>query len=70
MVSFGFAQDNLLTTNDVVALEIDCLSVRPEHRRRAPRVFTLSVVQNDTSEQVLFGSERNENLSCRALAED
>jgi hypothetical protein len=26
-----------LTTNGVVSLEIEYLSVRPEHRRRAPR---------------------------------
>src|SRR6266850_7182473 len=32
-----------LTTNGVVSLEIEYLSVRPEHRRRAPREFSHSL---------------------------
>ena len=34
-----------LTTNGVVSLEIEYLSVRPEHRRRAPREFSHSLAE-------------------------
>src|SRR5258705_5435876 len=36
-----------LTTNGVVSLEIEYLSVRPEHRRRAPREFSHSLAQRE-----------------------
>src|SRR5882724_4936535 len=47
MVSFGFAQDKLLTTDGVVSLEIEYLSVHPELSRRAPRKFSHSPAQGD-----------------------
>ena len=34
-----------LTTNGVVSLEIEYLSVRPERRRRAPREFAHSLAE-------------------------
>ncbi len=36
-----------LTTNGVASLEIEYLSVRPEHRRRAPREFSHSLPKGE-----------------------
>src|SRR6266850_1732935 len=46
-----------LTTNGVVSLEIEYLSVRPEHRRRAPREFSHSLaIEMTTGTSVRFSA--------------
>ena len=46
-----------LTTNGVVSLEIEYLSVRLEHRRRAPREFSHSLsVEMTTGTSVRFSA--------------
>src|SRR6267142_1412048 len=51
-----------LTTNGVVSLEIEYLSVRPEHRRRAPREFSHSLTFEMTDSLFSCHSERKRGI--------